>query len=242
MKLEILPDAESLAAAAATRLVAAIDRASAAGTDLRIALGAGPATLQACARLTEPAQNARLDWSRLQIFFTDEVALPADDPSSNHAKLHTQLLEHLPLDPAQVHRIRAELPPATAAEAYSEELGSQPLDLVLLEPGAAGQVAALFPDGPELALDDHRTVASWSPSAPRGRVSLSLATLNDARELLLLASGTALSSMLAEALEQLEQTSPALPVARIRPRSGRLTWLIDRHAAAGLRPSRPCAR
>ncbi|XP_030826497.1 6-phosphogluconolactonase-like, partial [Camarhynchus parvulus] len=76
-----------------------------------------------------------------------------------------------------------------------------------------------------------------SPKPPPRRVTMTLPLLNAAKSLLLVATGASKAPVIKRILEQQEQQEPQEPprAARLRPRSGRLRWLLDREAAAELR-------
>ncbi|NWT92388.1 6PGL phosphogluconolactonase, partial [Urocynchramus pylzowi] len=70
-----------------------------------------------------------------------------------------------------------------------------------------------------------------SPKPPPQRVTMTLPLLNASKSLLVVATGASKAPVLKRILEEQE---PWLPAARLRPRSGRLRWLLDREAAQGL--------
>ena len=73
-----------------------------------------------------------------------------------------------------------------------------------------------------------------SPVAPVDRVSISLAEINEAREVYLLVSGTDKAERLAEVQQQIEVGKQTLPTARVQPQSGLLFWFSDAAAAQQL--------
>ena len=69
--------------------------------------------------------QGRIDWTCWKVYFADERACPPDDPASNYHLAETTLLSHVPIDPARVHRMRAERTDLDAAAAeYSDLLAS----------------------------------------------------------------------------------------------------------------------
>jgi 6-phosphogluconolactonase len=64
----------------------------------------------------------------------------------------------------------------------------------------------------------------------RARITLTPVVLNAAASILVLVAGATKAARLAEALE----CDGALPVQRIKPTHGTLTWLVDEAAAARL--------
>ncbi|NXF00412.1 6PGL phosphogluconolactonase, partial [Menura novaehollandiae] len=71
-----------------------------------------------------------------------------------------------------------------------------------------------------------------SPKPPPERVTMTLPLLNSARLVLLVATGASKAAALKRILEGEEEIP--LPAARVRPRSGRLRWLLDEEAAREL--------
>jgi 6-phosphogluconolactonase len=101
------------------------------------------------------------------------------------------------------------------------------LDLVLLGLGADGHTASLFPDTPALEAPGWVTVGR-APRPPVERLTLTLATLNEARAVLFLVSGADKES----ALDLARRAGSPLPAGRVQPRDGELEWLVERSAIA----------
>ncbi|NXM67375.1 6PGL phosphogluconolactonase, partial [Serilophus lunatus] len=87
---------------------------------------------------------------------------------------------------------------------------------------------------PPLPQEQQLLVAALqdSPKPPPERITLTFPVLNSARSVLLVATGASKAPVLKRILEGEEE--PPLPAARVRPRSGRLRWLLDQAAAAEL--------
>lgn len=229
--LNVLADPAAVAAAAAERLVAAV----AAGGHVALAGGSTPAAAY------ERAAAAAVEWSGATLWFGDERCVPPDDERSNFAMVARALLERLSGPPPRVRRMEGELGPEEAAASYeqalAEELGSgvPRLDLVLLGLGPDGHCASLFPDSPALAVVDRTVVgvarAGLEPFVPR--VTLTLATLNAAREVVFMATGESKAAAAARAFGG-APAAPATPAALVAPFEGSLTVLMDAAAAAGL--------
>jgi 6-phosphogluconolactonase len=184
----------------------------------------------------------RVDWPRVHVFWGDERCVRPDQPESNYRMAREALLDHVPLPPANVHRIRGEDEPAQAAAAYEELLGAffgsreispkVSFDLVLLGMGADGHTASLFP-GSAAVRETHRwVVASPGPQPGSWRVSLTPVLLNAAANVTFLVSGADKAERLKDVLED-GQPDP-LPAQLIRPTRGALHWMIDAAAAARL--------
>jgi 6-phosphogluconolactonase len=239
-------DATLLAQAVAARIITLVVDAQAARGEASIVLtggGIGIATLRELA--SSPARYA-IEWSRLAIWWGDERFLPSGHPDRNETQAREALLDSVDVDPARVHPMPAsdgvdgdDLD--TAAERYAAELaaaanpedhGEAPsFDVLLLGLGPDGHVASLFPEAPAL-YDDRRVVpVRGAPKPPPTRISLSLATINNAREVWLIAAGEEKAAAVRMALSGAGAT--AIPAAGV---SGRLAtrWLLDRPAASRL--------
>ena len=182
-----------------------------------------------------------LDPTRVDVYWVDERAVPADSPESN-----AQLGRSLWLDPGgfpceRVHPMDGAAPDLDAAAAeYAQQLattdGSPPvLDLVLLGVGEDGHVASLFPGHPALMEESALVVAvTDAPKPPARRLSLTMPVLAGAVRVVVAAFGKAKADTLRAALDP---ASP-LPVARVLSRAKRPLVLVDREAGAALIPPR----
>lgn len=242
-----VPDADAAARAAAEVFTAAA-RAAADGRGRFTVALAGGATPRALYRLlAEPRAGFRdrIPWDRVHVFFGDERHVPPDHPDSNFRMAREALLDHVPA--ASVHRLRGELPDAGAAAAeYQAELarafglpaeGPPPaLDLVLLGLGVDGHTASLFP-GSDALLERRRWVAA--PFVERlgaHRLTLTLPTLDRAREVLFVVVGAEKAGAVGRVLAPAAGDPPP-PAARVRPEAGPARWIVD--AAAASRLPRP---
>ncbi len=228
-ELCVLPDAESLASEACERIVTLASRARAAGQGLRVALAGGSTPRRLYEKL---ALEQRVEWSALELFFGDERVVPPTDPASNYRMVREAWLDHVAVPAERVHRIETERGARAAAAHYREVLGDAPLDLVLLGMGTDGHTASLFPDTPRL---DEATgvLVTRSPEPPHERISLGLDVINRAATVILLVAGANKAARLEEVYTQRSRQQPTLPAAKVR--GGRLVWLVDEDAAAGLR-------
>src|SRR5262245_7589374 len=124
--------------------------------------------------------HAAVDWTRVDLFWGDERAVPPSDPESNVGLARRLWLDHVALDPARVHPIHGEAPDLeAAAAAYARELaatiGGRPLDLVLLGMGPEGHVCSLFPGHAVLDESVRAVVAVHdSPKPPPDRITMTL--------------------------------------------------------------------
>jgi 6-phosphogluconolactonase len=228
-------DPEAVAVAAQGHIERSAERAIEESGQFRIALAGGSSPRTLYQRL---AQSEHIDWPRWHVFFGDERAVPPDDEHSNFRMARESLLQHVPIVPANIHRMQGELSPAEAARRYAGELGAQPLDLVLLGMGDDGHTASLFPGDPALDERHERVAASRAPVPPQARITLTFVALSEAHEVLLLVTGASKAERLRQVLAEIDSRTPELPIARVSPR-GRFWFYLDRAAASAL-GDRPC--
>jgi 6-phosphogluconolactonase len=177
----------------------------------------------------------RIDWSSVYVFFGDERSVPPHHEDSNLKMASEVLLDHVPV--ANVHRIRGELPPEEAAEAYEEELRKffqtedvPRFDLILLGLGADGHTASLFPWTAALQVHDRWVVANPVPRLGTTRITLTLPVINAARAVIFLVAGEDKAEALREILEG-DADPHAYPAKLIQP-PGEPEWMLDQSAAS----------
>ncbi len=244
--IQSYPTPEALADAVARHVVAcAADAISSSGRFI-LALAGGSTPRAAYSRLATGDLRLELDWQRTHVVWGDERCVPPDDPESNYRMAKETLLDRVPIPGNQIHRIRGEDDPEQAAVDYERALRSLlrghpersegSLDLVLLGLGEDGHTASLFPGQPAVHETERWVLAVPSPAGDMWRVTLTPAVLNLARNVTFIVSGAAKSFRLAQVFER-PVDSDLLPAQAIRPLQGRLTWMVDRAAAARLGPA-----
>lgn len=249
MGVVVHSDPATLAAAAAARLITSVtDAQSARGIAHLVVTGGGTGTAVLAAVRDSGAHEA-VDWSAVHVWWGDERFLPDGDPDRNETQAREALLDHVPVDPVNVHPMAAAgsvhgTDPETAAAAYGDELGRfaraedhgpvPRFDLLLLGVGPDGHVASLFPEHPGLYADDVVAIGvRGAPKPPPLRVSLTLPTIRAAAEVWFVVAGSDKSAPVTMALQGAgERQVPAAGARGTR----RTLWLLDRSAAAGLPP------
>lgn len=180
-------------------------------------------------------------WDAVHVWWGDERYVPADSDDRNDLPALAALFDKVDIDPARVHRMPASdagFPDAeAAAEAYAGELAAvagggepvPPFDIVLLGLGPDGHCASLFPGHPGTQVVDRSVVAVHdSPKPPPDRLSLTFPSLDAAREIWFVASGTGKADAVSRALAGADRTE----VPSAGPHGfERTRWLLDRDAA-----------
>lgn len=232
-----LPDPPALARRACEHVLRTASEALAARGVFRIALSGGstPALLY-----RELAQAPGADFARWHVYFGDERAVPPDHADSNYRMAREAWLGRGQVPEAQIHRIRGELDAAKAAAEYERELvasfGTREaprFDLALLGLGSDGHTASLFPGTTALREARLYVASTWVERLSTQRITLTLRTLNAARNVLFLVAGADKASTLRAVLHGGPEAAE-LPARMIKPWEGSLTWMIDSAAATGL--------
>ena len=200
--------------------------------------------------LFEALAAARADWSRVHFFMTDERLVPAGSPASNFGQAKKLLFSKTAIPPRNLHAVKPGSP-RRAAAAYGREIralagrAAGP-DLVFLGLGEDGLRPGIDTDLP--LLDSTRLLARAALRAaagpvlparapagvkPASRITLSLAALNAARTVALMAIGRAKRPVFARSAAG----DAALPAGRLSPRGVLYLLYSDENPARG-RPAR----
>jgi 6-phosphogluconolactonase len=190
-------------------------------------------------RLLGTSFRDSVPWDRVHLFWGDERCVPPGHERSNFGMAWRAMIRHLPIPPAQVHRMPGELPPEEGARRYAETLAAQlgggvpAFDLLHLGVGADGHTCSIFPFGPLVHERSCTVAAALMTSLGEWRLTLTVPVLNAAARVEVLAHGAGKAPVVASALRG--PLDPVrLPIQLVRPGAGRLTWQIDLEAAGAL--------
>lgn len=177
----------------------------------------------------ELARDPSIDWGSVDLFFTDERAVPPEHPESNYGMIRRVLLSVVPLPPGQIHRMEAERPDReAAARDYERRLPSR-LDVLVLGVGQDGHTASLFPGS--AVLDEQRRLVMpvVGPKPPPERLTLTPPVIEAARHVAVIATGKDKAAAIARAIEG---TWAPREIPAQWARGGR--WFLDQAAAERL--------
>jgi 6-phosphogluconolactonase len=240
----VAPDPAALALAAAEHLVELAEEAFAARGRVRLAISGGTTPKAMFALLADPTHAFlnRMPWEGLELFWVDERTVPPDDKDSNFRMTREALLDHLHLQPGQIHRIHGELEPEIAAAQYEFDLrhsfrleGAEAprFDIVILGIGPDGHTASLFPHTEALNELGRLAVANEVPQMDTWRITLTWPVINHAREVFFVIAGADKAGVVSEVFRG-PKNAERLPSQLIWPASGILTLILDAAAAAQL--------
>lgn len=227
--LTIVEDEEALARQGAERFAAIVDDAVRARGRGIVSLTGGSTPRKMYEAL---AREPHVPWSHLHLFWGDERAVPPDHEDSNYGMARDALIAHVPIPPAQVHRMRGELPPGEAAREYERELMGT-FDLMLLGLGEDAHIASIFPGSAVLDERARKTAAPFAAHLNAYRITLTPPALLDARRIVMLVAGTQKADAVKAAIEGPEDPHK-YPAQLLRGAGERVEWLIDRAAARAL--------
>ena len=219
-------DSSEIAILAAARIAEALKASIEANGAATLALAGGTTPRAAYEAL---AKISGIDWTRVDVYFGDERAVPPNHPDSNFLMAQRALFESVALPPGNIHRVMAEQSDLEAvARAYEASLPDR-FSVMILGIGEDGHTASLFPGSPALNERARRMLPVVGPKPPPQRFSVTPPVIEAAKVLIMLATGAGKADAVYRALrEPLDaQTTPS-GLAR-----GGL-WLMDHAAAARL--------
>jgi 6-phosphogluconolactonase len=232
VKIQVLPDADAVALAAATLIAAEARAAVAARGRFVIAVSGGHTPWQMLRALS--AED--VPWPGFHVAQVDERVAPAGHPDRNLTHLNESLLQHAPLPAQQIHAMPVgDSDLEAGARNYSlalQQIAGLPpvLDLAHLGLGPDGHTASLVPGDPVLNVTD-KDVALTGMYQQRRRMTLTYPMLNRSRRILWLVTGPEKVDMLV----RLRHADNTIPAGRIRQDTALV--LADRAAAAKLEPT-----
>lgn len=242
IKFYVEADPASLARRAACHFVEMVSEAAEANGRARVAVSGGSTPKAAFQLLADPHQSyrKRMPWDALELFWVDERTVPPDHPESNYRMTKEAMLDHVPLQPEQVHRMEGELEPEAAAARYESELrntfrleGAETprFDLISLGMGDDGHTASLFPHTAAIHEMGRLVTANHIPQKDTWRITLTWPVINQARSVFFLIAGADKAERVHEVFIG-PRDPERLPSQLIWPSSGILTLFLDKAAAA----------
>ena len=236
MSVHVYGSSEELSATAAREFAARAEEAIEERARFAVVL-AGGSTPETMYGILARDYIGRIDWRKVYFFFGDERSVPPHHEDSNLKMASEVLLDHVPV--ANVHRIRGELSPEEAAEAYEEELRTffqtedvPRFDLILLGVGKDGHTASLFPETSALEIHDRWVVANPVLKLDTIRITLTVPVINAALAVHFLVGGEDKAEALRQILEG-DADPRAYPAMLVHPHGGP-EWMLDKAAASAL--------
>jgi 6-phosphogluconolactonase len=234
------PDVDALTAAVAarflTKLVDLLDEFEV----VHVVLTGGTVGAGTQRAVATSGMRDTIDWGRVHFWWGDERFVPKQDPERNEVQAREALLDHIDVPEGNIHPFPAsdeieDMERAAAAYAevlqeFATEGGSLPrFDIMFLGVGPDGHIASLFPERISGQTGAGTVVpVRNSPKPPPDRLSLTLAAINTAQRVWMVAAGAEKATALGLALAG---ASPdEVPVAGVQGRK-RTVFFVDAAAA-----------
>ena len=239
MRIRIFPTPES----AARTLAADVARAVAADPDIVFALPTGRTPQRFYSELAALHRAKEVDFSRATTFGLDEFAgIAPTDPRSYRAFMQRHLFDHVNFSPRRIRFLNGmAADPDRECRQYDRAIARVGgIDLMILGLGRNGHIGFNEP-GPFLIAHTHPTrlaaetrranLALFGTRAdvPRAALSIGIATILQARRIVLIAMGTAKARTVARMVDG--PVTPRLPASFLQLHPRTELWL-DRAAAA----------
>jgi 6-phosphogluconolactonase len=186
-------------------LLREIERALQVRIKVHIVMGGGRSPVELHKMILGHDMSLRLDWTRVELWVSDERLVPIDHAASNRGLIWNTLARPLGMNVSQVHGPDGEAVPSAAARQYAGEVkacfsNGGFVAAAVLGIGADGHTAGLFPGGPWQAGQ----VEEWAVATGKGpegfeRISMSPRALLQANRIYLLANSSAKIKALEEA-------------------------------------------
>ena len=240
-QIVIHQDADATAHAVAARLITAVADAIAARGVAHVVVTGGSLGIAALAAVAANPARTAVDWSVVHFWWGDERFVASDSPERNVGQAEPLFaeLDALGLERENIHSMGSTDQYATAeqaAAAYTELLAAEAetgaaspaFDVLMLGMGPDSHVASLFPNHTRSEQPGAIAVHE-SPKPPADRVSLTMPTINTAREVWLLVAGGEKAPALAAAQHDVNEV--AVPASAVQGTEA-TRWLVDRAAAS----------
>ena len=250
---EVLPgvrvysDAAEVARAAARFFVDYAWQSIARDGQFFVALSGGSTPRALFELLASPEFRGQVDWAKVQVFWSDERAVPPTSPESNYGLARRELLLRVSIPEGNVHRMEAEKPNiGRAAHEYEgvlrrylqlDDRGFPKFHLIFLGMGADGHTASLFP-GTRATQQTSRWVSTPMVAKLNARrMTFTLPVLDAAQRVVFLVVGADKAETLQAVL--MGKAEPPYPTQLVQPRNGVRLFMVDEAAAALLSSTAP---
>ena len=242
MNIERFEDEDALSSALAALVLEAII----ARPSLVLGLPTGRTPLGLYRELRERSGGNRIDWSRVRTFNLDEFAgLEPSDSNSYRAFMQEELFDHVSIAPANIGFLNGTAPDLKAeCRRYEEAIETAGgIDLQILGIGANGHIGFNEPaDGlcaythvAELEEASREANAQWFDGdwkkVPERALSMGMATILNARQIVLIATGAEKADAVYGMIEGLITTRLPASILQVHPR---VTVMVDRESGARL--------
>lgn len=238
--IKIWPDKMALVEFATRRIVNMIHASLQVNDVFHIALAGGSTPRPIYEKLATEYGN-QLAWGQIHLWFGDERCVAPDHEQSNYRMVNEALISKVAIPASNIHRMRGEDDPASAAQAYADDIKrafvghDEWFDLTLLGMGEDGHTASIFPGTASVNEHDRYVIAHHvTAKGDLWRLTLTFPALLKSANIMFLISGAGKAQALREVLYG--DLKPDVYPSQIIARSNHqhITYAIDQAAAAHL--------
>jgi 6-phosphogluconolactonase len=202
-----------------------------------VALSGGQTPIPLYEKLTEPSSALLVNWPLIEIFWSDERALPPTDPESNYGTA-LKYFNAPPLDRAKKHRLVGDCEDLNNSASNYEKLvkatcSDGRFDLVLLGVGDDGHTASLFPKTAALKEEKKLFAANQVPQKNCCRLTITYPAIEQARAVYVIVIGKGKSKILKQIFFG-EYQPQEFPAQKLGTKENPVTFIVDRKAVFGL--------
>lgn len=201
-----------------------------------VALSGGTTPKTIYEGISKEPYASKIDWKNVWVFWSDERAVPPDNPDSNYHMAMEAGLKDLPIPSKQIFRMKGEKNIQTEALEYDkiiQEKLNGVFDFVMLGIGDDGHTASLFPQTHGLHAGSRLVVANFVPKMDVWRMSLTFDCINHARTIAIYALGKKKASILHRIFND-PYDPDILPVQAIGTPANKALYILDQSAASQL--------
>jgi len=214
--------------------------------DLVLGLATGSTPVAIYTELIRIHKEEGLDFSRVRSFNLDEYCgLSPDHPQSYHYFMHDKLFNHINIRPENIYIPRGDVKNAdTFCEWYEKKIKEEGgIDLQILGIGRDGHIGFNEPGSSlgsrtriktltEETIEDNARFFEKKEEVPRYAITMGLGTISEAKECLLLASGTNKAEAIQKCIEGPISAEITASLLQLHPRA---MIIVDEKAAQNLK-------
>ncbi|MBS0620470.1 MAG: 6-phosphogluconolactonase [Verrucomicrobia bacterium] len=202
-----------------------------------VALSGGSTPKALFQKLSAPPYAEICDWKRIHLFWSDERAVPPENPDSNYKMAMDAGLGLMPIPPKQIHRMQAEENIEENALSYEKQIQStlkkNSFDLIMLGMGEDGHTASLFPQTTGLKETQRLVIANQIPQKNTWRMTMTYRCINSASQAVIYVLGSSKKKTLANVLLTPEDIEK-FPIQGVGTPEHPALWILDDSAASDL--------
>lgn len=237
MEINIFKTQQELIVSIALQFIKTVNAAIDDKGAVNVALAGGNSPKKLYELLATDEYKTRINWNKVNFFFSDERYVPADDAQSNSNMIQKCLFDRLKIPAAQIFKIDTRLTPDDAAKKYIETIEAHVkqmpvrFDFMLLGLGSNAHTASLFPFTCVLA-DTYATVkAVLLQDQNSYRITMTAPMINESKHIAFLVYGNAKAEAVYHVLKDIRNPEK-YPAQLIHPAEGELQWFLDEDAAS----------